>query len=121
MTRPLRLKFSGAVYHITAHGDRREPIFLDDADRLHFIDLLSKEVKQRGLAALRLLFDGQPLPHLLLKTPQSNLVRALRLLNGGYTQTFNRAHGLVGTFCKAAINPSWWRRTRICASSKLKN
>lgn len=62
MARPLRLEFSGAVYHITAHGDRREPIFLDDADRLQSIDLLSKEVKQRGLAALRLLFDGQPLP-----------------------------------------------------------
>ena len=34
--------------------------------------------------------------HLLLETPQSNLVRGLRLLNGGYTQAFNRAHGLVG-------------------------
>jgi putative transposase len=34
--------------------------------------------------------------HLLLETPQSNLVRALRLLDGGYTQAFNRAHGLVG-------------------------
>jgi hypothetical protein len=54
MARPLRLEFFGAVYHITAHGDRREPIFLDDAERLHSIDLLSKEVKQRGLAALRL-------------------------------------------------------------------
>jgi hypothetical protein len=62
MARPLRLEFSVAVYHITADGYRREPIFLDDADRLRFVDLLSKEVKQRGLAGLRLLFYGQPLP-----------------------------------------------------------
>ena len=46
MTPPLRLEFPGAVYHLTARGDRREDIFLDDADRLSFLDLLAKEVRQ---------------------------------------------------------------------------
>jgi putative transposase len=33
MARPLRLEFPGATYHITSRGDRREPIYRDDADR----------------------------------------------------------------------------------------
>jgi putative transposase len=95
MTRPLRLEFPGAVYHITARGDRREPIFLDDDDRLTFLDLLSKEVKQQGwLLYAFCLMDNHY--HLLLETPQPNLVRGMRRLNGVYTQAFNRAHGLVG-------------------------
>lgn len=95
MTRPLRLEFPGAVYHITARGNRREPIFLDDADRLRFIDLLSKEVEQQGwlLYAFCLMNNHY---HLLLETPQPNLARGMRRLNGVYTQAFNRAHGLVG-------------------------
>ena len=95
MARPLRLEFPGAVYHITARGDRREPIFLDDEDRLRFIDLLSREVKQQGwLLFAFCLMDNHY--HLLLETPQPNLVRGMRRLNGVYTQAFNRAHGLVG-------------------------
>ena len=47
MTRPLRLEFPGAVYHLTARGDRREDIFLDDADRQTFLDLLVKEIRQQ--------------------------------------------------------------------------
>ena len=47
MSRPLRLEFAGACYHLTARGDRQEPIFDDDGDRLVFLDLLAKEVLQR--------------------------------------------------------------------------
>ena len=47
MTRPLRLEFPGAIYHLTARGDRRENTFLDDADRLTFLDLLAKELRQQ--------------------------------------------------------------------------
>lgn len=95
MTRPLRLEFPGAVYHITARGDRREAIFLDDDDRLMFIDLLAKEITQQGwLLYAFCLMDNHY--HLLLETPEPNLVRGMRRLNGVYTQAFNRRHGLVG-------------------------
>ena len=33
MTRPLRLKFAGALYHVTSRGERREDIYEDDEDR----------------------------------------------------------------------------------------
>jgi len=45
MTRPLRLEFAGALYHLTARGDRQEPIFEDDQDRLVFLDLLARDYK----------------------------------------------------------------------------
>lgn len=95
MTRPLRLEFPGAVYHLTARGDRREDIFRDDADRLFFLDLLAKEVRQQHwrLYAYCLMSNHY---HLLIETPEGNLVEGMRRLNGVYTQAFNRRHGRVG-------------------------
>mgnify|MGYP003542545129 CR=1 FL=1 len=39
MVRPLRIEYPGAVYHVTARGDRREPIAADDLDRAQFLDI----------------------------------------------------------------------------------
>lgn len=95
MARPLRLEFAGALYHLTARGDRREPIFLDDQDRLIFLDLLAREVLQQGwLLYAFCLMDNHY--HLLIETPEPNLVCGMRRLNGVFTQAFNRRHGLVG-------------------------
>ena len=95
MARPLRLEFPGAVYHLTARGDRREPIFADESDRLLFLELLGKEVRQQGwLLYAYCLMDNHY--HLLLETPEPNLARGMRRLNGVYTQVFNRRHQQVG-------------------------
>jgi hypothetical protein len=42
MTRPLRLEFEGALYHITSRGDRREAIYESDVDRSGFLALFGK-------------------------------------------------------------------------------
>ena len=95
MSRPLRLEFAGALYHLTARGDRQEPIFEDDDDRLVFLDLLAKEVLQQGwvLYAFCLMANHY---HLLLETPEPNLVQGMRRLNGVYSQAFNRRYHRVG-------------------------
>jgi putative transposase len=95
MSRPLRLEFPGAVYHVTARGDRQEPIFEDDQDRHAFIGLLAKEVRQQRWLLYAFCLMGNHY-HLLLETPEPNLVRGMRRLNGVYTQAFNRRHGRVG-------------------------
>jgi REP element-mobilizing transposase RayT len=95
MTRPLRLEFAGALYHLTARGDRQEPIFEDDQDRLVFLDLLAKEVLQQGWVLYAFCLMGNHY-HLLLETPEPNLVQGMRRLNGVYTQAFNRRHNRVG-------------------------
>ena len=44
MTRPLRLEFPNALYHVTSRGDRREAIFEDDDDRARFLEILGTVV-----------------------------------------------------------------------------
>jgi REP element-mobilizing transposase RayT len=88
MARPLRLEFPGAVCHVTARGDRQEPIFLNDADRLKFLDLLAKEVKQRDWICYGYCLMNNHY-HLLIETPQPNLVAGMGRLNGVYSQAFN--------------------------------
>ena len=95
MARPLRLEFAGALYHLTARGNARADIFADDEDRLLFLDLLGKEVRQQGWRCYAYcLMDNHY--HLLVETPQPNLVAGMRRLNGVYTQAFNRRHRRVG-------------------------
>jgi putative transposase len=95
MARPLRLEYPGALYHLTARGDRQEPVFKDDGDYLAFIDLLAKEVMQQGWVLYAFCLMGNHY-HLLLETPEPNLVKGMRRLNGVYTQAFNRRHHRVG-------------------------
>ncbi|MFB1489612.1 MULTISPECIES: hypothetical protein [unclassified Thiocapsa] len=39
--------------------------------------------------------------HLVLETPDANLAKGMRHLNGGHTQYVNRAHGPSGTCFRA--------------------
>lgn len=95
MARPLRLEFPGAVYHITARGNARQDIVADDIDRACFVELLGREVSQQGWHCYAwCLMDNHY--HLLIETPEGNLVAGMRRLNQVYTQRFNRRHGRVG-------------------------
>lgn len=95
MARPLRIEYSGAVYHVTARGNARESIYKDDGDRKAFLGILGKVIKQYNwLCHAYCLMDNHY--HLLIETPDANLSVGMRQLNGTYTQTFNRRHGRVG-------------------------
>ncbi|WJW75450.1 transposase [Thiohalobacter sp. IOR34] len=95
MARPLRLEFAGALYHVTARGDRREDIYLDDEDRRDFLVLLGEVCNRYNwLVHAYCLMSNHY--HLLVETPDGNLSRGMRQLNGVYTQRFNRRHGRVG-------------------------
>ena len=95
MARPLRLEYAGALYHVTARGNARQKVFLDDEDRHDFIELLGKEVDQQGwICYAYCLMDNHY--HLLIETPEPNLVAGMRRFGGVYTQRFNRRHGRVG-------------------------
>ena len=95
MARPLRLEFSGALYHLTARGNARASIFSDDEDRRLFLELLGKEIAQQGWQCYAYcLMDNHY--HLLIETPEANLIAGMRRFNGVYTQAFNRRHGRIG-------------------------
>ncbi|CAI4030911.1 Addiction module toxin RelE [Nitrospira tepida] len=95
MARPLRLEFPGALYHVTARGNARHAIVLDDQDRQRFLDVLARVVDRFHLLLhAYCLMDNHY--HLLVETPEANLSKAMRQLNGVYTQAFNRRHRRVG-------------------------
>lgn len=95
MARPLRIEYPGAVYHITSRGNARERIYLDDEDYEAFLDCLCSVVKRFNwiLHAYCLMSNHY---HLLIETPDKNLSRGMRQLNGIYTQQLNRRHNRVG-------------------------
>jgi REP element-mobilizing transposase RayT len=95
MTRPLRLEFSGALYHVTSRGDRRALIYLDDTDRAFWMQALA-EVCQRFHFVVHSFCQMGNHYHLLLETDDANLSQGMRQLNGMYSQYFNRRHDMVG-------------------------
>jgi len=95
MTRPLRIEFPGALYHVTSRGNARRKIFLDDEDRQAFLATMAWVVERFGwICHAYCLMDNHF--HLLIETPDPNLSRGMRQLNGVYTQGFNRRHRKVG-------------------------
>jgi REP element-mobilizing transposase RayT len=88
MARQLRITYEGAVYHITARGNEQRPIVRDDRDRAEWRRTLAQMVEHyRVVCHAWVLMDNHY--HLLLETPTPNLSRAVRHLNGVYTQRFN--------------------------------
>ena len=95
MSRPLRIEYHGAVHHVTARGNARADIYLDERDRERFLDTLAGVVDRFGwLIHAYCLMDNHY--HLLVETPEPNLAHGMRQLNGLYTQGFNRRHGRPG-------------------------
>lgn len=95
MSRPLRIEFAGALYHITARGNARQAIYDDDQDRHTFLEYLSKVIKRYDwLCHAYCLMDNHY--HLLVETQSSTLSKGMKHLNGNYTQAYNRRHNRVG-------------------------
>jgi putative transposase len=95
MARPLRVEFPGAVYHVTARGDGREAIFVDDTDRRLFLAVVEHVLDRFVWCCHAYCLMGNHY-HLLVETPTANLAAGMRQLNGLYTQRFNRRHARVG-------------------------
>ncbi len=95
MARAVRIQYAGAFYHVMCRGDRREAIFLGDEDRELFLETLA-EMGARGGALLHSYVLMSNHYHLLLETPEANLVAAMKWFQGTYTQRFNRRHRLSG-------------------------
>lgn len=115
MTRPLRLEFAGALYQVTARGDRREPIYEDDEDRGAFLDIFGTVVEDFNWVNHAYCLMGNHY-HLLVETPDANLAKGMRQLNGSYTQWSNRRHHRVGHLFQGRYKAILSTRTRICLS-----
>jgi len=77
MSRPLRIEFAGALYHVTSRGDGREAIFLDDEDKVLFLGVFAEAVRDFHWAvhAYCLMDNHYPL---LVETADGNLSKGMR-------------------------------------------
>ncbi len=95
MARKLRLEYPGAIYHVINRGDRREPIFQDDRDRTRFLETLGEACGKADWQVHAYCLMNNHF-HLVLETPQGNLVAGMKWFLGTYTSRFNRRHKLFG-------------------------
>lgn len=95
MSRPLRIQYPNAVYHITCRGNERQNIFKVNADRRKFLQYLIQSlniytVKLHSYVLMNNHF------HLLVETPLANLSEFMRKFNITYTSYYNRQHNRIG-------------------------
>ena len=95
MSRPLRLEYPDGWYHVMNRGRRYENIFASTGDYQLFLRVLQETCEVFGLrvSAYCLMPNHY---HLLVQTPQANLSRSMRHINGVYAQRFNRRHEIDG-------------------------
>ena len=95
MARAHRLQAAGLTYHVTARGNRGDPIFTDDFDRQRFLGLVAHVVRKFEWAchAYCLMTTHY---HLMVTTTNANIGRGMHVLNGRYAQSLNRRHRLSG-------------------------
>jgi putative transposase len=89
MARPLRFQYAGASYHLMARGDGGKPVFEDDKDHFDFLDRLGKICGSHGWRVHAWVIMRNHF-HLLVETPEPNLVTGMKTLLGGFSQAWNR-------------------------------
>lgn len=95
MPRRLRVQYPGAIYHVMNRGDRREAIFADDKDRLSLLTALGQACEKTGWQVHAYCLMNNHF-HLVIETPQPNLVAGMKWWLGTYTNRFNRRHREFG-------------------------
>src|SRR5213594_2000684 len=95
VARKLRVQYPGALYHVMNRGDRREPIFRDDADHQRFLATLGETCVKTGWQVHAYCLMSNDF-HLVVETPEANLVAGMKWFLGTYTGRFNRRHKMFG-------------------------
>ena len=96
MTRPLRIEYPDAWYHVMNRARKGQEAFATVEDCNSFIDIIkdAAEIFNMKIAAYCLMANHY---HLLVQTPDANLSRCMRHINGIYTQRYNARNGCDGT------------------------
>jgi putative transposase len=89
------VQYPGAIYHLMSRGDRREDIFLDDVDRYDFLKTLAEACQKTSWQVHAYCLMKNHF-HLVVETPEANLVEGMRWLQSTYTIRLNHRHKLYG-------------------------
>ena len=95
MSRPLRIQYPNAWYHVMNRGRRGEAVFQSENDYKCFINILHEALELFSLRVSAYCLMNNHY-HLLVQTPGANISRCMRHINGVYTQRFNAQYGYDG-------------------------
>mgnify|MGYP001574395827 CR=1 FL=1 len=95
MARPLRVDLENGWYHVTARGDHGRALFCEERDHARFTGLL-EEMRDRFRVGVMAYVCMTNHYHVIVRTPEANLSRAIQWLNISYSVWFNRRHGENG-------------------------
>jgi REP element-mobilizing transposase RayT len=95
MPRQLRIDYPGAIHHVMSRGDRREDIYHDDVDRQDFLKTLAEVCQKTDWQVHAYCLMSNHF-HLVLETPNANLVEGMHWLLSTYTIRLNRRHETPG-------------------------
>jgi putative transposase len=106
MARLPRFDLAGIPQHIVQRGNNRLPCFLDDGDRLRYLQLLREAAIKMGVQLhAYVLMDNHV--HLLATPPQAGAIgRMMQSLGRQFVGAFNARHGRTGTL--------WEGRYKAC-------
>jgi REP element-mobilizing transposase RayT len=110
MARQPRFQYPGALYHVMARGNGGEAVFVTDDDRKAFLHRLGQTCESHGWKVHAWVLMGNHF-HLLLETPQANLVTGMKWLLSAYSQGWNRSrqrrgHVFQGRYKAVPVNAS---------------
>jgi REP element-mobilizing transposase RayT len=91
----MRVEYGGAIYHVMSRGDRREDIYLDDVDRQDYLKTLAEACQKTGFQVHAYCLMRNHF-HLVIETPNANLVAGMAWLLSTYTIRLNHRHKLFG-------------------------
>jgi len=105
MARPLRIQYPGAICHIVSRGNGKMIIFHDDKDRLKFLHFIERVLEKYNWICHAWCLMGNHY-HLLIETPDANMVPGMKQLNQFYSQFFNWKYKRVGSVLQGRYK-SW--------------
>jgi len=88
MSRPWRIEFEGAYYHILSRGNERRDIFADDGDRISFLEILGNMSERFEIEVYAYVLMNNHY-HLLLKTNKPNISQGMQWFGTTYTRRYN--------------------------------
>jgi REP-associated tyrosine transposase len=91
----MRVEYPGAIYHVMSRGDHHETVYRDDLDRFDFLRTLAATCDKTAFQVHAYCLMSNHF-HLVVETPNSNLVAGMGWLLSTYTNRFNRRHGVFG-------------------------
>jgi REP element-mobilizing transposase RayT len=95
MARAWRIEFEGALYHVFSRGNEGRGIVADDVDRKRVLETIGDVAERFDVEIFAYVLMTNHY-HLLLRTRQANLSRAMQWFGTAYTRRFNNRHGRGG-------------------------